>query len=283
MTEREGPPTKGPEPGEEPVRGVEPTRIATAGGAPRPVADPGEVIAEAPLSIDVDGVGAYTLMAAPCDSVALAVGFLFAEGLIDGLDDIGVLSRCPDDPGVIRVRLVDPSRAQATGRSLLISSSCGLCGSQSIAEVREGLPKVGEQLRVPAASLRLAVEAMRERQTLFRRTGGTHAAALFDRDGGLVTFAEDIGRHNALDKAIGACLLERRSPAGYGVALSGRVSLEMIGKCARAGVELVAAVSAPTSLAIEAAEGCGITLCAFVRDSRATIYCHRRRILGLAE
>ena len=264
------------------VRPVEPSRISTAGGAPAPVTDPGEIIVEAPLTIDINGVAAYTVMCAPSGAVALAVGFLFAEGIIDSLDDIGILNRCPDDPGVIRVQLTDPARAKDTGRNLLITSSCGLCGSQSIDDVLAGLPTVGEELVVPAASLRLAVEAMHERQSLFRRTGGAHAAALFGRDGRLVAFAEDIGRHNALDKAIGACLLERRSPAGHGVALSGRVSLEMVGKCARAGIEMIAAVSAPTSLALDAAERCDITLCAFVRDHRATVYCHPKRILNMS-
>ena len=271
------------------VRAVRPARISTAGGAPAPVDDPGDLIVEAPLTLDVQGVGAYTIMCAPENTVALAVGFLFAEGIIDGPQDIGVLQRCEDDPGVLRVRLAENGnlpevrnlREGAVTRNLLIVSSCGLCGSRSIGEMLAALPRVGEELVVRAPVPRLAIEAMRQRQSLFRRTGGTHAAALFDRRGALVSFAEDIGRHNALDKAIGACLLEGRSPAGCGAALSGRVSLELVAKCARAGLELIAAVSAPTSLALDAARRASITLCAFVRGERATVYCHPQRVVGL--
>lgn len=263
------------------ARQVEATRINTSGHAPAATRDAGEVVVEAPLTIDVQGVGSYTIMSAPVDTTALAVGFLFGEGLINGPDDILLLERCPDDPTVIRVQLAGAAKVGGAGRNLLIISSCGLCGSQSIAEILENLPAVGEEFLVPPASLRRAVEAMRERQGLFERTGCTHAAAIFARDGALVAVGEDIGRHSALDKAIGVCLLERRSPAGHGVALSGRVSLEMVGKSARAGIELIAAVSAPTTLAIDAAERCNITLCAFVRDTRATVYCHPKRILNL--
>jgi FdhD protein len=123
-----------------------------------------------------------------------------------------------------------------------------------------------------------AMTALHEQQALYKSTGGTHAVLLFDGAGAAVAFAEDIGRHNALDKAVGKLLLAGRTAAGCGAVLSGRVSFEMIAKCATAGVELVLAVSAPTSLALEAAQRCGITLCAFVRDGGATVYTHPERI-----
>jgi FdhD protein len=115
-------------------------------------------------------------------------------------------------------------------------------------------------------------------QTTFALTGSSHAAALFDRDGAIVAFAEDIGRHNALDKAIGKCLLAGGAPRGYGVVLSGRVSLEMIAKAARAGIELVVAVSGVSSYAIAAARQWNITLCGFVRNGRVNIYTDPTRI-----
>jgi len=121
--------------------------------------------------------------------------------------------------------------------------------------------------------------AVREQQVLFQACGGTHAVGIFDGRGQLLVVAEDTGRHNALDKAIGKSLLGGIPVAGCGVVLSGRASLEIVGKCARAGIELVSAISAPTSLAVEVAERCNITLCAFVRESRATVLSHPRRVL----
>ena len=140
------------------------------------------------------------------------------------------------------------------------------------------LPTVGNALQVKAEALRRATVSLREHQRIFPRTGGTHAAGIFGATGSIFAFAEDIGRHNALDKAIGGCLLAGRTMAGCGVALSGRVSLEMVVKSARAGLEVMAAVSAPTSLAVEAASCCNITLCGFVRGESATVYTRPGRI-----
>jgi FdhD protein len=260
----------------ETTRGVDTLRISTRDPDVPDRPDTDAVIVESPLSIDVVGAGAYTLMCMPADARALAVGFLKSEGMIDGLDDILALSDCADTPGVLQVWLADPSKA--TNRNLVVASSCGLCGSENTAEMLAALPQVDDTLRVPAALLADVVEDMRRRQEVFELTGAAHAAAIFAPDGRIISFAEDIGRHNALDKSIGACILQGQLTAGCGVALSGRVSLELVIKCARAGLELISAVSAPTSLAIDAAAHARITLCAFVRESRATVYTCPERV-----
>ncbi|MCL5103477.1 MAG: formate dehydrogenase accessory sulfurtransferase FdhD [Armatimonadetes bacterium] len=237
---------------------------------------PGVVIERA-VTITIDGVGSYTLMATPCDTMALAVGFALSEGIISSTRDINLLRCCDDDPSAIRMQLARVPEG-LTERNMIVASSCGMCGSANVEETIAGLPKVGDSLRVPVTLLLQALAEMKSRQVIFERTGGTHAAALFSGDGAILAFAEDIGRHNALDKVIGRCCLEENPTAGCGAALSGRVSFEMIVKAARAGIELVAAVSAPSSLAIDAAERCGITLCAFVRGDRATVYTHGPRV-----
>ena len=234
---------------------------------------------ERAITITIDGVGSYTLMATPCDTMALAVGFALSEGLISSTRDINPLRCCDDDPSAIRMQLARVPDG-LTERNLIIASSCGMCGSANIEETIAGLPNVGNSLRVPVALLLEALAEMKSRQAIFERTGGTHAAALFSTDGTILAFAEDIGRHNALDKVIGRCSLEEKPTAGCGAALSGRVSLELVLKASRAGIELIAAVSAPSSLAIDAAERCGITLCGFVRGDRATVYTHESRILN---
>jgi FdhD protein len=136
---------------------------------------------------------------------------------------------------------------------------------------------------LPAGVLGDVAEQMSARQDLFSRTGGTHAAAIFSTGGQIVAFGEDIGRHSSVDKAIPRCLLNEDSLEQRGLMLSGRVSLELVAKAARAGIELMGAISAPTSLAIQAAERCNITLCGFVRGRRATVYTHPRRIRDLEQ
>ena len=251
-------------------------RIST-GGALTP--EECRVVAEQPATIVVEGVGDYTLMCTPSDATALAVGFAFTEGLISRLGDIHLLHRCEDDSNTIRMRLSDAClQGAAQSRNLIVASSCGMCGLERIEEVLKGLPTCGEALRVSLATLLDVHERMKSSQTLFRETGGAHAAAIFTPEGEIAAFAEDIGRHNALDKAIGKCILLEKSTAGLGLAFSGRASFEIVVKAARAGIELIAAVSAPSSLAVEAAERCGITLCGFVRGDRATIYTGESRI-----
>ncbi|MHB9023002.1 MAG: formate dehydrogenase accessory sulfurtransferase FdhD [Armatimonadota bacterium] len=237
------------------------------------------LVAEQPLVLAIEGVGEFTLMCTPHETMALAVGFAVSEGIIAGSRDINLLYRCEDDPTIIRMQLAKTPENAAT-RNLIATSSCGICGTERIEELIAGLPSVEETLHISLDILHQVMREMRTRQRIFAATGGTHAAAIFSADGSILAFAEDVGRHNALDKVIGLCCLAEKSPSGCGVALSGRVSLEMVAKSARAGIELIGAVSAPTTLALDTADRCGITLCGFVREDRATVYSHCARIIG---
>jgi FdhD protein len=265
----------------EAVKYVRADRIVTGDKAKRVEEEEVCVIEEAPLTIEVEGVDSYTLLSAPLDKRALAVGFLYGEGIIEGMADITSLNECEDDSNTIRIHLKDDvSRTAGSGRNLMIVSSCGACGSENLQERIDALPKVGDSLKIETGLLHVVYNDLRDKQTLFKKCGGTHAAAVFDNMGKIVHFSEDTGRHNALDKAIGKCLLASVSTAGLGVALTSRLSLEMVSRCARAGIELMAAVSAPTSLAIDVANKCNITLCAFVRETRATVFSHPGRVSG---
>ena len=265
------------------------------------------VAEERPLTIDVEGVGAYTLMwtptapmELPCgftpadgvlagndaldgnevpEALALAAGFAFTEGLLASVDDIRGLSICPRDSEVVRLTLADPGRAQVRRRNVVIGSSCGICGGRErIDDVTRGIRLVDDSLRLDATRLETIMATLRRRQAVWLATGGTHAAAIFDGSGRILALFEDLGRHNALDKAIGHCLLARAPLAGCGAALTSRVTLEMATKAARAGLELVAAVSAASTLAIEVADRFGMTLCGFVRNGRATAFSHGHRL-----
>jgi len=254
-------------------------RLATAGDPKEAVPERVCVIEEAPLTIDVDGVESYTILCTPTDRRALAVGFLFSEGLLRSAADIETLEECDDDPCVVRLRIkADAPKIDGAGRNLLIVSSCGACGSEDLRRRLDALPRVGETFRIPPSILSAVNAELRGRQSVFEACGAAHAAAVFDEKGWIISLAEDVGRHNALDKAVGKCLLLGERTAGRAVAVTSRLSVEMVSKCARAGIELVAAVSAPTSLAIEVADKCNITLCAFVRESRATAFTRPERV-----
>lgn len=269
-----------PEPDHRGVHQVSAQRISTTEGATERSQEEVSVVREGHVTIDVGGVDAFTLLCIPNDRRALVAGFLLSEGLIESMADVARLEPCEDDPNIMRVALHGgASSVGDPGRNLLISSSCGACGSEHLDTRIAALPEVSDNLRIPGRVLRAACRSVRDEQVLFTSCGGTHAAGIFTRDGEVIACAEDTGRHNALDKAIGKCLLAGRPTAGLGVVLSGRVSLEMVGKCARAGIEVIAAISAPTSLAIEVAEHCGITLCAFVRETRATVFTGPHRIV----
>ncbi len=249
-------------------------RVQGAARAER-VAD--RVIVEEPVTIMVDRVGSFTVMCTPSDIEALAVGFLYSEGMIRSADDVLSIHAKDDLPNVIGIEIREPAQF-GIARNLVVASSCGMCGVRNLQKMLADVPACPHSLEVPQRLLLDIAEKLRPMQTIFALTGSSHAAALFGRDGGILAFAEDIGRHNALDKAIGKCLLTRQATRGCGVVLSGRVSLEMIAKAARASIELVVAVSGVSSYAIATAQHWNITLCGFVRSGRINIYTDPTRI-----
>jgi len=258
----------------ESVYRVEPVRISSTGDAPR--RDPGEVVAEELLTIMIEDVGSFAVMCTPCDVKAFAVGFAFSEGMISSADDVLQYTE-RHDPFTVAMRLDEPEQV-ISSRNLIVTSSCGLCGSRNIDNLLAGTVTCKDTLRMSVPDLCRIAREMHKQQDLFERTGGAHAAAIFSADGEIISFAEDIGRHNALDKVIGKSLAAGQSLEQRGVMLSGRVSLELVAKTARAGIEVLAAISAPSSLAMRAAQRCNITLCCFVRGDRTTVYTHPHRI-----
>lgn len=262
-----------------------------------------QVVEESALTIDIEDVGKYTLMWTPTEHVsgpvgftdaegvlgdsdnpealALAAGFAFTEGIIRGLDDIRTMAVCPDEPEVVRMQLVNPHAEDIRRRDVVITSSCGICGKRDIIENNAyGLSTVTDEMRVGSECFVKLMRQMKEGQEIFQHTGGSHAAAIFSAEGQIYSVAEDLGRHNALDKVIGRHLLENKSFKRCGVLLSSRLSLEMAVKAVRSGLEVITAVSAPTSLAIDVADRFGVTLCGFVRGERATVFTHPHRVVS---
>lgn len=237
-----------------------------------------EVVVEEPLQIRLAGEPFVTTMRTPGDDEALALGLLWAEGVIASLDDVSAIVRC-GEPGdqVLDVRpgpgvAFDLDRLR---RGTLTSASCGVCGRAQIEDLLARVPEVeGDEVGVEV--LRAAARALQEGQPRFARTGALHAAAIFDAAGELLTSAEDVGRHNAVDKAVGAML--RRSTAGAILMVSGRTSFEIVQKAACARLAVVAAVGGPTSLAIDLADRVGLTLVGFLRGERMNVYTHAARL-----
>jgi FdhD protein len=239
-----------------------------------------DVVIEQAITIMIDKVGSFTIMATPSDIEALAVGFVYSEGIIDGIEDIIAISAKPQLPNVVGIQVANPSQI-AIKRNLIIASSCGMCGTRNIEKMLSDMRLCEKSLEVRSNLLIETTERLRSMQQIFQLTGGSHAAGIFTSSGKIISFAEDLGRHSAFDKAIGKCLIAKQSMKGCGAVLSGRVSLEMVTKAARAGIELIAAVSAASSFAIDAAEKWNITLCGFVRPNRTNVYTHPERIQNL--
>jgi FdhD protein len=246
-----------------------------------PVNEHCAVVREALVTVKVPGIGSYGLLCTPLELEALAVGFGFSEGLFADPNDVVSVATEHVGPWSASVRLdLRETGGHAAPRCLIVSSSCGLCGSR----MDQGLTgeEVGDSLRTDGLQLIDLGSRLWHEQPIFQRTGGTHAAGIFDRAGEFVALAEDGGRHHALDKAVGKLLLQGRNAIGCGVIISGRISYELVLKSARAGLEMVAGISAPSALAVEAAALRNVTLCGFVRADRATIYTHPYRVAGLS-
>jgi FdhD protein len=246
---------------------------------------PDELTAEEPLEIRVRGRAISVTMRTPGHDAELASGFLLSEGIVKTSSDIVQVAHCDrnDDGNVINVQLapdvaVDLDRLT---RHVFASSSCGLCGKATIEAIRASLPPIGaDDVRIDAQALCQMPAAMRCAQTAFARTGGTHAAALFDASSGtMLVLREDVGRHNAVDKVIGYAMLNNMTPLNRHVLLvSGRSSFEIVQKALAARIPLIAAVSAPSSLAVEFARASGQTLVGFLRGQRMNVYAGAQRI-----
>jgi len=250
-------------------------------GEVREAAD--EVAAEEPLEIRVRGRAVSVTMRTPGQDGELAVGFLLTEGLIRRADDVTKIEPCDrnEEGNLLNVQLAPavPVDFEKLTRHVFASSSCGLCGKATIEAVRGTFAAVTSNVSIDAELLVKLPELMRQEQSTFERTGGLHAAALFDESGKLIVLREDVGRHNAVDKVLGFALLKGLLPLERHVlVVSGRSSFEIMQKALAARVPIVAAVSAPSSLAVQFARESGQTLIGFVRQRRMNVYSHPQRI-----
>jgi FdhD protein len=241
------------------------------------------------MEVRVNGVPFAVIMRTPGADRELAAGFLLAEDVIRTSDELLTIEACEDTTeegrgNTLNVTVAGDavdrlSERLGERRQVMMTASCGLCGRRTIATLRTRVASVEGHWTIDAHVLRALPERLREAQRVFDLTGGLHAAGLFDRDGTLRHVAEDVGRHNAVDKIVGRRLMEDALPLSDAIlVVSGRTSFELVQKALLAGISLIAAVSAPSSLAIELAEASRITLCGFLRGEEFNVYAHDWRI-----
>ena len=245
-----------------------------------------EVAIEEPLEIRIGQDPLVVTMRTPGNDEELAAGFLLSEGIVRRRADLREIARCtlPASLGnVLNVTLAGTAKftPSAAHRFGTISTSCGLCGKTSIEFIRQQFPPIdpAKRVRIETARLLELPERLRGAQGNFARTGGIHAAAIFDLDGNLLVLREDVGRHNAVDKAIGRAFLDELLPLkNHVIVVSGRSSLEIVQKALAAGIPVVAAISAPSSLAVNFARESNQTLIGFLRPPTFNIYSHIERV-----
>lgn len=245
---------------------------------------------EEPLEIRISGGGqeksVSITMRTPGNDFELSVGFLYGEGVLNGPDDLDTVRYC--DPGseqqynVVRVGLRGDMPALAgMERNFFINSACGVCGRASLDElIQLGGPPIGPGPKVSRQTLLSLPTLLNKSQVIFKKTGGLHAAGLFDPEGTLLCLREDVGRHNAMDKLVGWAFMNNHLPLNDKIGVvSGRASYELLQKAVRAGVGMFCAVSAPSSLAVEVAREFGVTLVGFLREESFSIYAGEERVL----
>ncbi len=244
---------------------------------------------ESPLQICIGGVPYSITMRTPGDDELLARGLLFTEGIVSN-PDAPARFESSENPDGARINvIVDKGdldrKVDESMRAIPSSSSCGMCGKRNL---DDALRQSGPSRIEPSAPLDLSLlptmmERMQEKQDLFRATGGAHAAAAFSIEGELLALFEDVGRHNAVDKTVGALLRDRAIDKAECLLVSGRVSYEIVVKARAAAIPFLIAVSAPTSLAVDLADECGMTLIGFCRGEQATVYANAQNIAGTQE
>jgi len=250
-----------------------------------------ELVVEEPLEINVryDSIGIPVqkcisiTMRTPGNDEELGVGFLFTEGIIQKREEVSEVSAIPFADNKVLITLTKNKQPllQNAERNFYTTSSCGVCGKSGIDAIRTTslYKNDADEICLQASLFYRLDDVLRKQQAVFESTGGLHASALFDLDGNFMMLREDVGRHNALDKVIGAAFLNDQLPLSNAILLlSGRASFELVQKAAMAGIKIIAAVGAPSSLAVQMAEETGITLIGFLRNQRFNIYSGGQRI-----
>ena len=279
-----------------PTRRVDVTRVS----GPIVIRTTDVAAAEEPLDVRLHGRSFAVIMRTPGEDKALAAGFLLSERIIRSFDEVGAIEHCrhPDQTKahhVVDVYLVGEAASRVPGmlerrRQVIANSSCGVCGRSTIDELLGELKPLGidpSDPRVPLSVIHTLPDRLRARQSTFDETGGLHAAALCASDGEIVAVAEDVGRHNAVDKVVGKLLIASQSRAPHTprvprvLIVSGRVSFEIVQKAWIADIPIVAAISAPTSLAVDLARASGVTLVGFLRPGGLNIYAGADRLSAL--
>jgi FdhD protein len=247
---------------------------------------------EEPLEIRLAGRRFTLTMRTPGHDEELAAGFLMAEGFVNARGELGEIRRLRDskgapDPNAIDVILNVPAAGlrERLKRNFVVSSSCGICGKTSIEALERRIAPITSTAAIAAPALLRLPALMRQAQAVFAATGGLHAAALFAledaNEPALIVLREDVGRHNAVDKVVGFALAQNLLPLSrHALMVSGRLSFEIVQKTAAAGVPILSAVSAPSSLAVELADDLGMTLVGFLRESNFNVYTHPERIVA---
>ena len=250
---------------------------------------PDRLVTEEPMEIRVQGPGqaaapVTVTMRTPGHDFELAVGFCISEHVVERSEDVASVAYClrgdaPQEYNVVTVTTRTPVDLEAHRRNFVSNASCGLCGKTTLDQVEAACPVVTSGLRVPASALTAMPAALRSGQAVFDATGGVHASGCFTPGGDLRVVREDVGRHNAIDKVIGWAALAGALPLSDTVCIvSGRVSFEIVQKAAMAGIPVVGAVSAPSSLAVQTADRLGVTVVGFLRGERFNVYSHTERV-----
>jgi len=241
------------------------------------------LIGEEPLSIRIQGKPYSVVMRTPGDELPHVAGFCLAEGIVDSVDDFKTLAFCDGtDTNVVTVTLA-PSRIKAVSdllerKGFISQTSCGLCGKELIEDINQTIRPLSDKIKIDINRALLCLESLSEHQPLRKETKASHAAALYTSDCRLLAAAEDVGRHNAVDKAIGKLLLNKKLEKASLLILSSRVSFELVQKAARAAIPVILAVSRPTDLAVKLATELNITIACLARDAGLFIYCGEKRL-----
>ncbi len=245
-----------------------------------------QIAEESPIALVYNGVPHVVVMASPANLEDLALGFSLSEGVIESVAEVGGMEIVPEQTGYSIYLSVPPERVEVIAqrrRNMTARTGCGVCGAETIEQAMRDVPKVADAQRITRQAIVDAMKQLPSLQALNAATGATHAAAWANLDGQLLLVREDVGRHNALDKLIGALATGNVDTAQGFVVVTSRASYEMVQKAAMAGIGLLAAVSAPTALAVRVAREAGVTLAGFVRGERCMVYADDAHRLTKAE